>query len=114
MSMDKRTREALEGSIQKWQNIAAGVGVDKAHVNCPLCLEFRLFDGRVKCLGCPVAKRTGLNACCGTPYESWTDHQEAEHVSCVEAHVHYGCDACYDLAVAELDFLESLREEVNA
>ena len=43
--MDKATREALLGSIEKWERIVAGTGEDRGTLNCPLCTKFYFEDG---------------------------------------------------------------------
>lgn len=68
--MDDETREALEGSIRKWEAIVAGTGTDKGGRNCPLCQMFNR-DNKTHCVGCPVREHTGLAACRNTPYEPW-------------------------------------------
>lgn len=70
--MNPQTLEALKGSIAKWEAIVLGQGVDRGPDNCPLCKQFRKIKERfVSCAGCPVAQRTGLNGCKGTPYEDY-------------------------------------------
>lgn len=58
---------ALDKSILKWQEIAAGRGVDKATMNCALCEEY--YDG--DCYQCPVYLYTGRPECTNTPYWSF-------------------------------------------
>lgn len=70
--MNAKTLKALKGSIAKWQAIVAGTGEDHGPDNCPLCQLFNdLPHGG--CGGCPVAERTGLDGCAGTPYQAWDD-----------------------------------------
>lgn len=69
--MDHTTLTALEGSIKKWEAIAAGTGTDEGTRNCPLCLEFAVGGGF--CIGCPVYEHTGQMSCDGTPYEEWSE-----------------------------------------
>jgi hypothetical protein len=65
--MNKQTLGALRGSIQKWKRIVVGTGIDNGTHNCPLCTLFYADD----CIGCPVAKKTGLSCCMATPYEAY-------------------------------------------
>ena len=65
--MDDATREALLGSIEKWEGIVAGTGEDKGVLNCPLC---KMFYNK-GCDGCPVAEKAGDFLCRGTPYENY-------------------------------------------
>jgi hypothetical protein len=71
--MDEITLEALKGSIEKWEKIVAGTGIDQGSKNCPLCKVFLEPDppGENYCDGCPVKEKTGLKLCYGTPYEKW-------------------------------------------
>jgi hypothetical protein len=66
------TREAIEGSIRKWERIREAVekGEEEKSIRllegpCPLCNE-RNF--KVKCTGCVVEERTGQGNCYNTPY----------------------------------------------
>ncbi len=93
--MDKKTLEALHGSIRKWEAIVAGTGIDDGHRNCPLCQMFLLeLDGFTSknpmCRGCPVYERTGETGCKRTPYDQYHDVENEEN------------------ARAELAFLRSL------
>lgn len=67
--MDKRTLTALKESIAKWEKNAQAEGIRGMKLSsdeCPLCL---LFLDRSDCDGCPVAERTELRFCEGTPYD---------------------------------------------
>lgn len=92
--MNKDTRTALEGSIDKWRGIVAGEITDGGSDNCPLCA---VFKRRPRCGKCPVKVATGKPECQGSPYEKWgicnwaTDKRSKK------------------LARDELDFLISLR-----
>lgn len=91
--------KALRGSIEKWEKIVAGTGVDRGCTNCPLCDEFR--DGG--CAGCPVKSRTGMRGCEGTPYDAWMSETVFNGFG-------RGADSADAKAAAqaELDFLRSL------
>ena len=65
--MDKQPETALRASIKKWEDIVAGIEVDKGASNCALC-KLYISDG---CAGCPVAIATGKKYCHGTPYYVW-------------------------------------------
>ncbi len=105
--MDAKTREALEGSIAKWQAIVDGTGYDRGISNCPLCKMFyenitiNVDDFNTYCCGCPVSEKVGDDNCMETPYMRWDRLK--------------GRDATADTperkvaAQAELDFLISLR-----
>lgn len=90
--MDERTLIALRGSIKKWEDIVAGIGLDKGEDNCPLC---KLFHERFRytgshCDGCPVSEKTGDMSCSGSPYAAYCDEPTKAG------------------AIAELEFLKSL------
>lgn len=109
--MDAKTREALEGSIAKWQAILAGTGTDRMSTNCPLCqLFYDEFDEEynsdyrtLNCSGCPVRGHTKQTDCAGTPYEAWVKAGGRGKTA--------DTPELKDLAQAELDFLVSLRPE---
>lgn len=89
--MDAKTLKALNGSIEKWQNIVAKTDRDLGVKNCPLCQLF--YVGRSQkdeCNGCPVAESTGKTGCEGSPY---MQHCITPTIQC---------------AKAELKFLKSL------
>jgi len=75
--VNKETLEALKGSIEKWERIVYDGARDRGAANCPLCKLFSSW-----CDGCPVAEKTGLSSCEGTPYgafvESTTDEESRE------------------------------------
>lgn len=64
--------DPLEISIMKWEEIVAGIGLDNADVNCALCNAYRDYTATEihECLKCPVYKKTGRDACQGSP---WSD-----------------------------------------
>ncbi len=102
--MNKATLAALNGSIAKWQRIAAGIGVDYGIANCPLCQLFINIDysGCIDCSGCPVAAKTGTIECGDTPYEAWCDATRMMYVRRANT------PERKKLARAELAFLKSL------
>lgn len=109
--MDDKTRDALEGSIAKWQAIVNGTGRDEGTDNCPLCQMFYTEQTRqegISCIVCPVYFKTGFRYCRGSPYIAYSDYIEER----------YPGDMDYDetedpraiaLAQEELDFLMGLR-----
>ena len=113
MTLNKIASNANELSIKKWQNIADGNGIDMGVSNCALCKEFfyAKYDG-TRCGGCPVKARTGKTACRNTPYVEWCGHHVAEHegdVDMVDTKVI--CPECKEIALREVAFLKSLRDE---
>lgn len=106
--MDKETLEALRGSIQKWENIVAGTGVDDGMDNCPLCQMF--FDEDEICTGCPVAIESTAPLCFNTPYSSWRVIQlSAWGVDNHESKVF--SSKSMTAAIAMLNYLKSLLPE---
>ncbi len=98
-TLDETTRDALEGSIRKWEGIVAGTMQDEGRDNCPLCDLYWSLD----CAGCPVKARSGHAFCANTPYFHY-------------ARVHNVgmTDLEGPAAQKELEFLRSLREEALA
>lgn len=56
----------LEESLVVWSRPE---GNTTGSYGCPLCREY-INDG---CRGCPVYKKTGLDACEETPYDEWQE-----------------------------------------
>lgn len=127
--MDKRTAKALEASIKKWKrNVKAPtpqeylVGPD----DCPLCKLFFDFSGDdygdeddfawIGCKGCPIAERTGMVLCDGTPYEDATI-QRSLWITALDLGNEVTAKAARrrarKAARAEVAFLESLREKAD-
>lgn len=111
--MDHKTRQALEGSIRKWEQIVQGSESDLGGQNCPLCAEFADKSGEDAegneiggCFGCPVRKATGWDQCQHTPYSAWARATpwRGEKIGRRVEH-----EAQRWLARAELEFLRSLR-----
>ena len=71
--MTPATLAALRGSIEKWEAIVAGTGVDRGSENCPLC---KMFFKAEECTGCPVMQKTGRPFCRGTPYDTFSRHAD--------------------------------------
>lgn len=103
--MDSRTREALEGSIRKWQKIVDGTQGCRGATNCELCQVFLNADAKFPCQGCPVRERSGRFGCRGTPYIDWI----AEFDWKSKWPRYANTPARLEAAKAELAFLISLR-----
>lgn len=99
--------EALELSIQKWENIVMGLGEDKGADNCALCVEF--LKDMNDCKGCPVEAKTQQMDCINTPYHPWRIHHRQRHQRYPSVAI--ACLTCVYLAQDELDFLKSLRKD---
>ena len=101
--MNARTLKALRGSIEKWEAIVAGTGMDLGAANCPLCALFRAAD----CSGCPVAKAAGRPDCSNTPYIAWirVGRDRRRTIILYSGRVSARLKR---LAQAELDFLKGL------
>lgn len=101
-------REAIQGSIRKWEDIITGKARDKGFANCPLCEKF--FRCRYE--GCPVSRKTGETNCRKTPYETWCSHHKFAHRTQIRKTIH--CPDCAGLALDEIKFLkEVLRDYDN-
>ena len=80
----KSTKKALDLSIKKWEEIAAGTGTDEGSRNCALCKKYNIVvtesPKSVKnCVGCPVAVVSGKQYCVGTPYQMYRHYLVYEH-----------------------------------
>ena len=97
------TREAILGSIDKWQNIVDSTGTDKSTRNCPLCEKFIQHN----CDGCPVMAVSGCIGCRGTPYVEWNNYTcWVKHLLIREMPENYSL--ALKLAEAELEFLKDV------
>ena len=94
--MNKETLKALKGSIEKWEAIVAGTGVDSGTINCPLC---KFFCAPTHCSNCPT------NCTDNTPFRKWDNHHKY-HSDKLAKYIH--CPTCKKLAQAELEHLKSL------
>lgn len=110
--MDAKTAEALEASIAKWKRNAEEEDPTKVRIGslqCPLCLLYCVGQNwKSACFGCPVADKAGVRGCAATPYDradlaldEWLVTREPATKSAFRA-----------AALAEVAFLESLREPV--
>ena len=107
--MTPKVKEALEKSIQKWESIVAGVGIDTAYKNCALC---RLFNTDNGCSDCPVFKDSHKDYCNNTPYYEWHMHQREHYQNRpFKAPFMVLYSKCRTLAQEELNYLKSLRKE---
>jgi hypothetical protein len=116
MNYSEEVKEALKGSIKKWEAIIAGTEVDGGTENCPLCQMFHNKSySSSYCNNCLIYEKTKRKYCDGTPYEKWASH----HASCHDIYfppfiIVRRCKKCRKLAKKELDFLKNLLKEMEA
>src|SRR5690242_9276755 len=101
--MDEKTLTALKESIAHWErNVAAETPAEASTLSddCALCDLFCPFG--LRCNGCPVREKTGMNQCRDTPfYDAHEAHLSWQHAD--------GTRENWQLAAQrELDFLKSL------
>ena len=101
--MTPETSQALEDSIAHWERLVAGAKQEDETIYSSSCALCKLFL-KNRCIGCPVMVKTGLPVCRNTP---WND--------CDEVLDQYGYNSPEFRAAAaeQLEFLKSLREEVE-
>ena len=104
MSEEKLT--PLEGSIQKWEGVLDGSGLEQGAANCPLCVKHLRSAGG--CTECVIGQHTSRTSCYATPYEAWDNHQQNVHDQWINRSIQ--CPTCREIAQEELDFLKSLRK----
>lgn len=100
--MNADALEALKDSIAHWGRLSTGTRQPDEVVgpsDCALCRRFNHPTPPTLCVGCPVAGRTKLAHCSGTPY-----------AQAAFAFGYYGPDSPEFKAAAkkELEFLQSL------
>lgn len=108
--MEQAVKDALEGSIKKWEAIVDGTGYDDGVDNCPLCKLFYRLGRLNQCAGCPVSRRTGASLCKNTPYGSFAII--CEKGATIHSLGPVNKIAAIAAAQAELEFLKSLREQI--
>lgn len=105
--------KALEESIKHWERLSEcetlaeialeGITGD----DCALCSQYADIQGT--CDNCPVAEKAEFHSCINTPYgEAYACFYDAEHHN-----REFSLAEWKPLALAELNFLKSLREEVE-
>ena len=109
--MDDKNRDLVLESINYWKQIAKGKAGSTGVSGCALCREYN--KPLTNCYGCPVFSFTGQPYCINTPYKDWAahHHQAHEYMGGI-APLYVQCDDCRDLAVKQVDFLESLLPDV--
>lgn len=113
MDIDETVRRMKDGesaidiAVDKWKDIANGIGHCRGPANCALCRLY-IYD---KCDSCPIRKFTGCRYCESTPYIDYYEHHE----------IHFGfgkpdtrtCDICKNIANREVEFLEKVKSYIN-
>ena len=95
----KAGEDALELSIEKWQDIANGTGPDLAIANCALCSVYyeTTRRGCQHCGKCPVSLVTHKLYCENSPYANYDRFWKSDEEN-------------LKWAKAEVEFLKSLRK----
>ncbi len=108
-------KEALEGSVEKWDDILEGEGEDMSDMNCPLC-KLHLQESTTKCPKCIVCKETGETGCKGIGWHNWQMHIYEQHKhsmgSNFKGYIIY-CPECRTLAQNVRDGLQKILDRVN-
>lgn len=114
--MDKKTRQALEASIEHWKEVIASGPKDTIRIGgseCALCRECFFVDDN--CRRCPVYKRTGYENCLLSPYDEASMAHEAVYRARLSEEswvsIWLKHRAFRKAAKKELAFLISLRPE---
>lgn len=103
--ISKKQMKALDGSIEKWDQIRNRQDIDKGQNNCPLC---RLYNRGKSCKQCVIYLETGKRFCDGTPYQEWITHHKLCHPE-NKVQKANKCTECNRLANAEYEFLKELK-----
>lgn len=97
-------RDPLELSIQKWQDIVNGAGLDQGGDNCALC------ETHEHCSSCPILLPGDRRHCLSTPYLRWRKHIGEAHPTTSNHCYAVFCNECLVLAKEMLAFLEHIGE----
>jgi hypothetical protein len=99
-------KNALESSIEHWEENAAATSPHEANIGSDKCGLCRLYL-KDDCKDCPVAKKTGRLGCHGSPYH------EAKEIR--DVWLHYPNEVWTNrwqaAARKEVEFLKGLRDE---
>lgn len=111
--MNSKTLTALKRCIMRWEKIAAGETYSAGADTCALCGLFNNddtddTDDNTRCNGCPVANKTGMTLCRGTPYLAFVASAGERATRWVGAPVWATNAAAEKAARAEVRFLKSL------
>ena len=109
--ISKEQMRALDGSIEKWNQIRNRQEVDRGRSNCPLCQLYNNSKQYEQCKRCVVYLDTGARFCEKSPYEAWLNHYKLFHSNTTT--IKYGrkseCPECDILANDEYEFLKDLK-----
>lgn len=103
--ISKKQMKALNGSIEKWDQIRNRQGIDAGASNCPLC---QLYNKSGQCKQCVIYLETGKYFCRGSPYQEWVTHHTHFH-SANRVRKASECLECDKLANDEYEFLKDLK-----
>lgn len=94
--------EALEKSIEHWEDIVEGKTDDARDTACPCCALYaqKSDEEHRNCVGCPISASTGLGNCTDTPWN-------AAHQSIIYKARTFDRKTCTQ---RELDFLNVVLE----
>jgi hypothetical protein len=115
-----RRKEAIEQSLQKWERIVSGQGVDGGAADCGLCQyaerEWSLTETEKEfsdpCTFCPYGQHHG-RSCSehAEPYQNWITHQRVDHSRKYEfddIRIEPGCEKCLELATTMYEALKEI------
>lgn len=106
--MDELTLKALKDSIAHWKENCEAIDPDDVSTSAKDCALCEMFNPNVlefSCGRCPVALRTGLDTCSGSPYDAAYDANRLWDQGDIDA------DDARAAFRAEYEFLVSLLPE---
>lgn len=114
MKLNKKTKEAVIKSRNKWIKIWKGTGYDDGPDNCTLC---SLFNSETfLCKGCPITDKGSIDSGCHhTPYSDWSFHFFNNHKSegkGKQYRVKY-CKECLRISKDEAIFIDKLLPKAD-
>lgn len=106
--ISKEQMQALDGSIEKWDQICNQNGIDNGRNDCSLC---QIDNTNRRCEQCIIYLDTGGRFCEKSPYEAWVDHHTQFHSNYMITRVRKSCECpeCYILANEEYEYLKDLK-----
>lgn len=103
----------MDFTVEKWEKILCGKGIDKGRINCACCIVSDLYYHELgtvdRCFSCLIRNETNMTGCEYTPYIKWLYHQNLAHPTIRDRKIN--CSFCEVIAKEELQFLVKIREK---
>jgi len=102
--------DPLDLSIEKWQDIVDGVGINEQASNCALCHDASIRNSNpIDCRGCPIYEKKKIDGCGIREYEEFM----ATSVNCTtkDCGLIRHCKKCREAGKPMLKLLKELKKQ---